>query len=121
MTEYELRRLAKMIVEIQSQDEAWLMAFAKAQAKLRMETPRLVSAKEAAAMLGISADRLYRIKDEAHLTYIKGGGRSCRVKFDANVIVREYEEYLKKSTEGCRILKMKNQSGDARALYVASI
>ena len=84
MSEYELRRLAKMIVEIQSQDEAWLMAFAKAQAKLM--PPRLVSAKEAAGILGISVSCLYKIKDDDYgiprFTYIKGGSKSSPLKFD---------------------------------------
>ena len=112
MTEYELRRLAKMIVELQSQDEAWLMAFARAQAKLRMDAPRYVSAKEAARMLGISVSRLYHIKDDEYgsprFSYVKGGSQSSPLKFDANVLMDEYRSYLDSQKKRCVVLKMEN-------------
>ena len=64
MSEYELKRLAKLIVIEQANNEEWMLSFARAQSKLQDHGGVMVSAKKAADMLGISVWQLYRIKDD---------------------------------------------------------
>jgi hypothetical protein len=98
MSDNEMRQLAKMIVIEQANNEQWMMAFAKAQAKLQKKERCLVSAKKAAEMLGISVWQLYRIKDDEsgrpQFSYTKGESQSSPLKFDSSVLLEEYERYL---------------------------
>ena len=98
MTDNEMRRLAHLIVMEQANNEEWMLAFAKAQAKLQKHEKRLVSAKKAAEMLGISTWQLYRIKDDEdgmpQFSYTKGSSQSSPLRFDADKLLEEYERYL---------------------------
>ena len=98
MTDNEMRRLAHLIVMEQANNEEWMIAFAKAQAKLQKHEKRLVSAKKAAEMLGISTWQLYRIKDDEdgmpQFSYTKGSSQSSPLSFDADKLLEEYERYL---------------------------
>ena len=100
MTDSEIRRLAHYIIMEQASNEQWLTAYAKAQSKLREPQPRLISAKEAANMLGISVWLLYRIKDDEdgkpQFSYTKGNAQSSPLKFNQMTIVDEYNRYLAK-------------------------
>ena len=100
MTDSELRRLAHYIVMEQASNEQWLTAYAKAQSKLREPQRKLISAKEAANMLGISVWRLYRIKDDENgkpqLSYIKGDSQSSPLKFNSATLIDEYSHIKKK-------------------------
>lgn len=100
MTDSEMRRLAHYIVMEQASNEQWLTAYAKAQSKLREPQRRLVSAKEAANMLGISVWLLYRIKDDEdgkpQFSYTKGNAQSSPLKFNSATLIEEYERYLAK-------------------------
>lgn len=100
MTDAEMRRLAHYIVMEQASNEQWLAAYAKAQSKLRGPERRLISAKKAADMLGISVWQLYRIKDDEdgrpQFSYTKGSAKSSPLKFDASRLLDEYERYLAK-------------------------
>lgn len=104
MTDLELRKLAHYIVVEQASNEQWLTAFAKAQAKIKKSEKRLISAKKAANMLGISVWQLYRIKDDEdgvpQFSYTKGSAKSSPLKFDASRLIGEYNMFLAK--------KMKN-------------
>ena len=109
MSDNELRRLAKMIVIEQANNEQWLMNFAKAQQKMQKPEMRLVSAKKAAEMLGISVWQLYRIKDDEsgrpQLSYTKGDSQSSPLKFDASTLLEDYERYL--ARKKLRVIQMK--------------
>ena len=100
MTDSEMRRLAHYIVVEQASNEQWLTAYAKAQSKLREPQRRLISAKEAASMLGISVWQLYRIKDDDNgapqFSYTKGNAKSSPLKFNSATLLEEYERYLSK-------------------------
>ena len=100
MTDSELRRLAHYIVQEQANNEQWLMAYAKAQSKLREPVKRLVGARQAAEMLGISVTLLRRIKDDENgvpqFSYVKGGSKSSPLKFNAATLIEEYERYVSK-------------------------
>ncbi len=95
MTDLELRKLAKMIVEEQINNPEWMMAKAKAEAKVRKgkTLPHWVNAKVAAEVLGISVRTMRDIKES--FTFIKSGdSRQGNVYFDANLLVEEYDRYL---------------------------
>ena len=98
MTDNELRRLAHYIVLEQANNEQWLTAYAKAQSKLRVPEKRLIGAKKAAEMLGISVTLLRRIKDDENgvpqFSYVKGGSKSSPLKFNAAKLMEEYERYV---------------------------
>ena len=64
MTDFELRKLARMIVQEQAENEQWMIAFAKAQSKVKKPANKLVSPAKAAEILGISVWQLYHIKDD---------------------------------------------------------
>lgn len=104
MTDFELRKLAHYIVVEQASNEQWLTAFAKAQAKIKNSEKRLISAKKAANMLGISVHQLRRIKDDEdgkpQFSYTKGSAKSSPIKFDVSRLIEEYNMFLAK--------KMKN-------------
>lgn len=109
LSDLELRKLARMIVEEQAENEQWMMNFAKAQSKLKEKERRLVSPEEAAKMIGISVWQLYHIKDDEHgnprFSYVKSGeSRSSRLKFDASVIVDEYSRFLASRKNKCVML-----------------
>ena len=60
---------------------------------------KLVSAKEAAAMLGISVMQLYHIKDDENgvprFSYMKTGKtKQASLKFDSSKLMKEYERYI---------------------------
>lgn len=104
-----MKRLAHLIVMEQAQNEDWMLAFAKAQQKLRKPEKRLVSAKKAADMLGISTWQLYRIKDGEdgvpQFSYTKGCSQSSPLRFDADKLLGEYERYL--SRKRMKVVQMK--------------
>lgn len=109
MTDNELRRLAHLIVLEQASNEQWMIAFAKAQSKLQKPQKKLVSAKIAAEMLGISVWQLYRIKDDEdgtpRFSYTKGESQSSPLKFDASTLLEEYEKYL--ASKKTKVVQMK--------------
>ena len=98
MTDNELRRLAHYIVQEQANNEQWMTSYAKAQSKLREPEKRLVGARQAAEMLGISVILLRRIKDDENgvpqFSYVKGGSKSSPLKFNAATLMEEYERYV---------------------------
>ncbi len=100
MSDIELRRLAHYIVLEQASNEEWMNSFAKAQSRLmKSEKTKLISAKKAAEMLGISVWQLYRIKDDAdgrpQFSYVKNGNsKSSTLKFNAATLMDEYERYI---------------------------
>lgn len=98
MSDNELKRLAHLIVMEQAGNEQWMVAFAKAHAKLQKTERRLISAKKAAETLGISVWQLYRIKDDEsgtpQFSYTKGDSQSSPLKFDASTLLADYERYL---------------------------
>lgn len=100
MTDLELRKLAKMIVQEQARSSEWMNAFAKAQAHNQKPAETLVSAQKAATILGISVWQLYRIKDDEdgrpQFTYIKGDSKSSPIKFNSATLMEEYERYVAK-------------------------
>lgn len=100
MTDSEMRRLAHYIVMEQASNEQWLTAYSKAQSKLREPEKRLISAKKAAEILGISVWQLYRIKDDERgvpqFSYTKGNAQSSPLKFNSATLVDEYDRYLAK-------------------------
>lgn len=96
MTDQELQKLAAMIVEQQAKDKAWMQAYVAEH--IRQEqgidaSTNLVSASEAAEIIGISVGHLRRIKD--HLHYVKGGSQSSPLKFDADRLKEDYLDYIK--------------------------
>lgn len=101
MTDAELKRLAHLIVLEQASNEEWMMAFAKAQSKMKKPEKKLISAKKAAEILGISVWQLYRIKDDEdgrpRFSYTKGSSQSSPLKFNSATLVEEYERYLSTS------------------------
>lgn len=100
MTDQELQKLARLIVIEQANNEQWMEAFARANAKLQKPEKRLVSAKKAADILGISVWQLYKIKDDEYgrpnFSYTKGDSQSSPLKFNANTLIEEYERLLAK-------------------------
>ena len=98
MTEYELNRLAELIVEKQASSPQWMEAFAMARVQaeftLRTSQKRLISAKQGADRLGISVGHLYHIKE--HFTYVKGESKSSPLKFNEDTLQDEYKNYLEK-------------------------
>ncbi len=100
MSEYELKRLAQLIVIEQANNEEWMLSFARAQSKLQDHGGVMVSAKKAADMLGISVWQLYRIKDDENgnpqFSYTKGCSHSSPLKFNSETLVGEYQKVLEK-------------------------
>lgn len=97
MSEYELNRLAELIVEKQSSSPQWMEAFAMARVKAEFAvrtTTRLISTKQAAEQLGISPGHLYHIKE--HFSYVKGESKSSPLKFNEATLQDEYRNYLEK-------------------------
>lgn len=91
MTDGELKRLAHYIVMEQATNHEWMTAFAKVQAETRQKEQKLIRAKDAADMLGISVWQLYRIKDS--FSYTKTGSNGT-LKFNSATLLQEYEKYL---------------------------
>ena len=101
MTEYELNRLAELIVEKQAASTAWMEAYADARVKAEFQCkaqPRLVSAKKAAEMLGISVGHLYHIKE--NFSYVKGESKSSPLRFNEATLQDEYTAYLENEGKG---------------------
>lgn len=102
MTDYELQKLAAMIVEQQAKDKAWMQAYVAE--RIRQEgigaSTNLVSAAKAAEILGISVSRLYHIKQHFH--YVKGGSKSSPLKFDADRLKEDYLDYIKSTQHQAR-------------------
>ena len=85
-------------------DERTMNIIAKKTAKIVVsmlrnegaQDQRLISCKEAAGRLGISPDRLRRIKD--CFTHIKrGNSTQAKLFFDADLLIQEYQNILPKS------------------------
>lgn len=116
MSYSEMRQLAKLIVEEQANSEAWMAAFAKANSKLQKKDDKLLSAKEAADMLGISVSLLYHIKDyedgRPRFSYIKcGKSKSATLKFKASTLVEEYERYVASLNKVIKMSPLKTGTG----------
>ena len=107
MSDSELRRLAHYIVLEQASNEKWLAAYAKAQSKLREPEKKLISAKKAADILGISVWQMYRIKDDEdgrpQFSYTKGESQSSPLKFNSATLLDEYDRYLAKKRNSVSI------------------
>jgi len=93
----ELDILAAKIAEHLMSDDRFVEKVA--QAAGRRPASKLVSAKDAAAMLGISVMQLYHIKDDENgvprFSYIKAGSaKSATLKFDSSKLMKEYEQYI---------------------------
>ncbi len=112
MTEQELRRLAKLIVEEQANNPEWMMAKVKAEAKMRKgkTLPHWVNAKVAADVLGISVRTMREIKES--FTYIKSGSsRQGNIYFDANLLTEEYDRYLAQKNRTINMIPLKVVAG----------
>lgn len=112
MTDLELRKLARMIVQEQAENEQWMIAFAKAQSKLQKPVEKLVSPAKAAEILGISVWQLYHIKDDEdgrpRFSYVKtGNSQSSPLKFNAATILEEYDRYLSQKKSKTNIVPLK--------------
>lgn len=93
----ELDILAAKIAEHLLNDDRFTEKVAKAVGG--RPAKRLVSAKEAAAMLGISVMQLYHIKDDENgaprFSYMKTGKtKQASLKFDSSKLMKEYERYI---------------------------
>ena len=93
----ELDVLAAKIAQHLMESDGFAEMFAKAVGN--KPAKRLVSTKEAAMMLGISAMQLYHIKDDENgvprFSYIKtGSSKQASLKFDASKLIKEYERYI---------------------------
>ena len=98
MTDYEIRKLAKAIIVEALENDALLTKIASMVQSSTKAPNRLVTAKQAASMLGISVSHLRHIKDDENgmprFSYIKtGNGKNCSLRFNANTLVQEYERY----------------------------
>lgn len=108
MTDLELRKLAKMIVEEQMNSPEWMAAAVKAIEKVRKgkTQPHWVNAKVAADVLGISVRTMRAIKES--FTYIKNGGeRQSNIYFDANLLVGEYDRFLAQKKGTTKLFPLK--------------
>ncbi len=99
LSELEMKTIAMNIIKFAREDDKLIEKIVKAVEKQRSKQPRLVTAKTAASMLGISTWTLYRLKTypngEPIFTTIKSGSsRSSTLKYDASKLVQEYEAYL---------------------------
>lgn len=93
----EIDLLAVKIAEHLMNDDRFAEKVAKAIGG--RPAKKLVSAKEAAAMLGISVMQLYHIKDDENgvprFSYIKtGSSKQASLKFDSSKLMKEYERYI---------------------------
>ena len=70
MTDLELRKLARMIVQEQAENEQWMIAFAKAQSKLQKPVEKLVSPAKAAEIRMMKMEdpdsRMSRLEIRSH-------------------------------------------------------
>ena len=98
MTDYEIKKLAKAIITEALQNDVLLRKSASYGQLSSKEEERLISAKEAANMLGISVSHLRHIKDDENgmprFSYVKGNGKQAPLKFNACTLKREYEMYI---------------------------
>lgn len=117
MSYSEMRQLAKLIVEEQANNEAWMNAFAKANAKLKKkDDDEMLSTKDAAKRIGISRSLLYHIKDgedgKPQFSYIKcGNSKSATLKFKASTLVEEYERYVASNKKMIKLRPVKTATG----------
>ena len=93
----ELDILAAKIAEHLVSNDRFMEKMAKVMSHKPVK--KLVSVKDAAAMLGISPSFLYHIKDDENgvprFSYIKtGASKQAPLKFDASKLMREYEQYI---------------------------
>ena len=93
----ELDILAAKIAEHLLNDDRFAEKVAKAIGGKPVK--KLVSAKDAAAMLGISVMQLYHIKDDENgvprFSYMKTGKtKQASLKFDSSKLMKEYERYI---------------------------
>lgn len=93
----ELDILAAKIAEHLVSNDRFVEKMAKAVGG--RPAKKLVSAKEAAAMLGISVMQLYHIKDDENgvprFSYMKTGKtKQASLKFDSSKLMEEYERYI---------------------------
>lgn len=93
----ELDILAAKIAEHLVSNDRFVEKMAKAVGG--RPAKKLVSAKEAAAMLGISVMQLYHIKDDENgvprFSYMKTGkSKQASLKFDSSKLMKEYERYI---------------------------
>ena len=106
MTDDELRRLAHFIVMEQATNEAFIKALASATRELSREE-RLVSLREAAAIIGKSPSWLYKHKEEdgfRNFSFVKSdGSKNASVMFNAVTLMDEYNRYVNRKK---RIVKM---------------
>lgn len=98
MTDYEIKRLAKAIISEVLENDFLLRKIASYGQSQGKGCNRLVTAKQAAQMLGISVSHLYHIKDDENgmprFSYTKvGGGKQGVLRFNAGTLMREYEQY----------------------------
>ncbi len=98
ISQRECDMIAMSFVRAIKTDEELLERICKIMSKGMKKAKRLVPAKKAAEMLGISVWQLYRIKDDKdgrpQFSYTKGGSQSSPIKFNAVTLIDEYERYL---------------------------
>ena len=95
MSEYELRRLARLIVQGLIDNDLFIAKVAKMMPKrnrIHESEKRLIGAKKAAEMLGISVTLLRN--GVPQFSYVKGGSKSSPLKFNAATLMDEYERYV---------------------------
>ncbi len=94
----ECEMIAMSLVRTMKTDDDLLERICKIMSKGMKKTKRLISAKKAAEILGISVWQLYRIKDDAdgvpQFSYTKGDSQSSPLKFNETTLIEEYERYL---------------------------
>lgn len=108
MTDEELRKYALYTVEAQLSNPEWMLAFARAQAKVNMSSmqPRWINSARAAEILGIGRRTLREIKD--NFTYTKSGNsRQGSIYFDANTLQEEYDRFVSKQNRTIRFIPQK--------------
>lgn len=98
MTDYEIKKIAKAIIDEALQNDALLKKIASMVQSPAKAPVRLVTAREAASMLGISVGHLRSIKDDENgmprFSYVKtGSGKNCALRFNANTLMSDYERY----------------------------
>lgn len=99
MTDDDLKRLAHFIVMEQATNETFIKALAKATRELT-QTERLVSLKEAAAIIGKSVSWLYKHKEEngvRNFSFVKDdSSQNASVMFNATTLMDEYNSYVRR-------------------------
>ena len=99
MTERDCKRMIDYFIMAIKHDEELQSLIANAIAKTQKQPKRLITAKAAAEMVGISVCQLYRIKDDAdgkpRFSYVKTGrSKSSTLRFNAAKFMDEYNRYI---------------------------